>query len=190
MSPIDFVNKVKELFNEAPVATESQVEFVEYTLDNGTTINIDKYEVGGVVTLADGTLAPMGEHILADKSVIVLDENGVIVEIKTPEVEEEMPEEEDASVQEMKDKIAKLEEELASTKGQFEEQSAKLVSQEENANAMYSKFEAAIKDLASAIEGLANTATADPIDAPATFQKIEKKNEKISRFLDMAKKVK
>jgi len=189
MHPIDFVNKVKELFNDAPIATESQVEFVEYTLENGTTINIDKYEVGGIVTLADGTFAPMGEHILADKTIIVLDENGMIVEIKTPEVEEEMPEE-DASVQEMKDKIAKLEEELAATKGQFEEQSAKLVSQEENALAMYSKFEAAIKDLASAIEGLANTATADPIDAPSSFQKIEKKNEKISRFLEMAKKVK
>lgn len=188
MSPIDFVNKVKELFNEAPVAAENQVEFVEYTLENGTTINVDKYEVGGVVTLADGTLAPMGEHILADKSVIVVDENGVIVEIKTPEVEEEMPEVD--AEQELKDKIAKLEEELAATKGQFEEQSARLVSQEESALAMYSKFEAAIKDLASAIEGLANTATADPIDAPSSFQKIEKKNEKISRFLEMAKKVK
>jgi hypothetical protein len=55
---------------------------------------------------------------------------------------------------------------------------------------MYSKFEAAIKDLASAIEGLATTATADPIETPNTFQKIEKKNEKISRFLEMAKKVK
>ena len=188
MHPIDFVNKVKELFNEAPIATESQVEFVEYTLENGTTINIDKYEVGGVVTLADGTFAPMGEHILADKSVIIVDENGVIVEIKTPEVEEEMPEVD--AEQELKEKIAKLEEELAATKGQFEEQSAKLVSQEENALAMYSKFEAAIKDLASAIEGLATTATADPIDAPSSFQKIEKKNEKISRFLEMAKKVK
>jgi hypothetical protein len=68
MSPIDFVNKVKELFNEAPAAAESQVEFVEYTLENGTTINVDKYEVGGVVTLADGTLAPIGEHILADRN--------------------------------------------------------------------------------------------------------------------------
>ncbi len=188
MSPIDFVNKVKELFNEAPIATESQVEFVEYTLENGTTINIDKYEVGGVVTLADGTLAPMGEHILADKSVIVVDENGVIVEIKTPEVEEEMPEVD--AEQELKEKIAKLEEELAATKGQFEAQNAQFAKQEDIVNAMYSKFEAAIKDLASAIEGLANTATADPIDSPASFQKIEKKNEKISRFLEMAKKVK
>jgi hypothetical protein len=72
MHPIDFVNKVKELFNDAPIATESQVEFVEYTLENGTTINVDKYEVGGVVTLADGTFAPMGEHILADKSALII----------------------------------------------------------------------------------------------------------------------
>jgi hypothetical protein len=188
MHPIDFVNKVKELFNDAPIATESQVEFVEYTLENGTTINIDKYEVGGVVTLADGTFAPMGEHILADKTIIVLDENGMIVEIKTPEVEEEMPEVD--AEQELKEKIAKLEEELAATKGQFEAQNAQFAKQEDVVNAMYSKFEAAIKDLASAIEGLATTATADPIETPNTFQKIEKKNEKISRFLEMAKKVK
>ena len=190
MTPIDFVTKVKELFNDAPAATESQVEFVEYTLDNGTTISIDMYEVGGMVTLADGTQAPMGEYILADKTVIVVDEAGAVVEIKVPEVEEEMPEEEDASVLEMKEKIAKLEEELAATKGQFESQVEKFANQEEVAIAMYSKFEAAIKDLASAIEGLANTATADPIDAPASFQKVEKKQEKISRFLEMAKKVK
>ena len=188
MHPIDFVNKVKELFNDAPIATESQVEFVEYTLENGTTINIDKYEVGGVVTLADGTFAPMGEHILADKTIIVLDENGMIVEIKTPEVEEEMPEVD--AEQELKEKIAKLEEELAATKGQFEAQNAQFAKQEDVVNAMYSKFEAAIKDLASAIEGLATTATADPIETPNPFQKIEKKNEKISRFLEMAKKVK
>ena len=188
MTPIDFVTKVKELFNDAPVATESQVEFVEYTLDNGTTINIDKYEVGGMVTLADGTQAPVGEYILADGTSIQVDETGAIIEIASPK-EDAMPEE-DGSVQEMKDKIAKLEEELAATKGQFESQVEKFANQEEVATAMYSKFEAAIKDLASAIEGLANTATADPIDAPASFQKVEKKQEKISRFLEMAKKVK
>ena len=188
MTPIDFVTKVKELFNDAPIATESQVEFVEYTLDNGTTINIDKYEVGGMVTLADGTQAPVGEYILADGTSIQVDETGAIIEIASPK-EDAMPEE-DGSVQEMKDKIAKLEEELAATKLQCESQVAEFAKQEEVATAMYSKFEAAIKDLASAIEGLANTATADPIDAPASFQKVEKKQEKISRFLEMAKKVK
>ena len=188
MTPIDFVTKVKELFNDAPAATESQVEFVEYTLDNGTTINIDKYEVGGMVTLADGTQAPVGEYILADGTSIQVDETGAIIEIASPK-EDAMPEE-DGSVQEMKDKIAKLEEELAATKVQCESQVAQFAKQEEVATAMYSKFEAAIKDLASAIEGLANTATADPIDAPASFQKVEKKQEKISRFLEMAKKVK
>ena len=188
MTPIDFVTKVKELFNDAPAATESQVEFVEYTLDNGTTISIDKYEVGGMVTLADGTQAPMGEYILADGTSIQVDELGAIIEIASPK-EDAMPEV-DGSVQEMKDKIAKLEEELAATKVQCESQVAQFAKQEEVATAMYSKFEAAIKDLVSAIEGLANTATADPIDAPASFQKIEKKQEKISRFLEMAKKVK
>lgn len=188
MTPIDFVTKVKELFNDAPIATESQVEFVEYTLDNGTTISIDKYEVGGMVTLADGTQAPVGEYILADGTSIQVDETGAIIEIASPK-EDAMPEE-DGSVQEMKDKIAKLEEELAATKVQCESQVEQFAKQEETASAMYSKFEAAIKDLASAIEGLANTATADPIDAPASFQKVEKKQEKISRFLEMAKKVK
>ena len=187
MTPIDFVTKVKELFNDAPVATESQVEFVEYTLDNGTTINIDKYEVGGMVTLADGTQAPVGEYILADGTSIQVDETGAIIEIASPK-EDAMPEE-DGSVQEMKDKIAKLEEELAATKVQCESQVAQFAKQEETASAMYSKFEKAIKDLASAIEGLANTATADPIEQPNTFKKIDKSSEKINKFLEMAKKV-
>ena len=188
MSPIDFVNKVKELFNEAPATPENQAKFVEYTLDNGTTISIDKYEIGGMVTLTDGTVAPMGEYKLADGTSIQVDETGAIIEIASPK-EDAMPEE-DASVQEMKDKIAKLEEELAATKVQCEEQTAQFAKQEDIVNAMYSKFEAAIKDLASAIEGLANTATADPIDTPATFKKIDKSTEKMSRFLNMAKNLK
>ena len=190
MNPIDFVNKVKELFNEAPATKESQAKFVEYTLDNGTTVSIDKYEVGGVVTLADGTLAPMGEYILADGTTFKVDEAGVILEISLPKeetIQEVSMQIDEAMVTEMKDKIAKLEEELAMIKEQL---SGEVAKQEEVALSMYSKFESAIKDLASAIEGLANTATADPIDAPSSFQKIEKKNEKINRFLEMAKKVK
>ena len=98
MNAQEAILKIKALFEDAPmtepvVPSEPKVEMMEYSLADGTKVMIDKLEVGGKVTLEDGSNAPTGEHELADGSKVVLDEAGVIVEIEAP-VEEVVPEEE------------------------------------------------------------------------------------------------
>ena len=70
-SPIELLQEVKKLvFQEETATTPS------YSLEDGTKIMIDKLEVGGIVTLEDGTPAPAGEHYLADGTEIILAEGG------------------------------------------------------------------------------------------------------------------
>lgn len=68
---------------------QASVQLSEYSLADGTKIMVSDLAVGGTVTLEDGTPAPVGEHTLADGSIIVLSEGGVIAEVKMPEAPEE-----------------------------------------------------------------------------------------------------
>jgi hypothetical protein len=66
----------------------------ESKLMDGTRIftDADAFVVGSAVQIetAEGMMpAPMGEHTLEDGNIIIVDEAGVITEIKTPEAEEE-----------------------------------------------------------------------------------------------------
>ena len=57
-----------------------------YTLADGTPIEVSELVLGGTVIVGDGP-APAGEHILSDGQTIVVDENGVITEIRPVSVE-------------------------------------------------------------------------------------------------------
>jgi hypothetical protein len=57
-----------------------------YTLADGTPVEISELVLGGTVIVGDGP-APAGEHTLSDGQTIVVDENGVITEIKPAGVE-------------------------------------------------------------------------------------------------------
>jgi hypothetical protein len=59
-----------------------------YTLADGTPIEVSELVLGGTVIVGDGP-APAGEHILSDGQTIVVDENGVITEIRPVAVEVE-----------------------------------------------------------------------------------------------------
>ncbi len=80
MSPQEALLKIKAMFAEATIepsvdAPEVAVaNFAEYVLASGVKVMVDKLEVGGKVTLLDEAgnevPAPVGEHTLADGSVI------------------------------------------------------------------------------------------------------------------------
>jgi hypothetical protein len=69
-----------------PKATESKM--MEAKLKDGTIVEVTELMVGGIVTI-EGVAAPIGEHMLEDGTMIVLGDNGVIMEIK-PAMEEEV----------------------------------------------------------------------------------------------------
>ena len=193
MTTLEAINKIKQMFAEAgelPVASAEPLQsFAEYVLKSGAKVMIDKYEIGGKVTLVDDagneTPAPAGEHELADGSVMVLDEASTIIEIKVPEVE--MPEEvavEPAPIEEdmMKKKIEEMQKQLDEIKMAYD---AKLASQE-------AKFSKGMSDISDVLVQLLSTPSANATEAPKEKfnQHVEKKEDKISRFLEFAKSIK
>ena len=167
MNAKDAIMQIRALFEdmpqvEAPAPVEAPIEevpvtFAEYSLMDGTKVMISELAIGGEVTLADGTPAPMGEHQLADGTQIELDETSKIVSIETPEVEAEIADETPA---EMGNKIdEKMADEIAA-----------LVSENENLKTQVAQLEAKVKNgfsqVAELIEALTKTPNAEPIAQP------------------------
>ena len=197
MTTLEAINKIKQMFAEAgelPMASvEPTQSFAEYSLKSGAKVMIDKLEVGGKVSLVDEagveTPAPAGEHELIDGSVIVLDEASTILEIKAPMAEmpeaPEGPEDEaPAPVAEdlMKKKIEEMQKQLDEIKMSYD---AKLASQE-------LKFSKGISDISDVLVQILNTPSANATEQPKDKFNVhvEKKEDKISRFLDFAKSIK
>jgi hypothetical protein len=78
------------------------VKMMDAKLKDGTLVQVTELAVGGIVTIA-GAQAPVGEHMLEDGTIIVVGDNGAIMEIKpaeeaaNPAVAEEPPMMEDMS---------------------------------------------------------------------------------------------
>jgi hypothetical protein len=106
MNAKEIIEKLKITFNElvknaevVPPTTPSAIPSVENKmsiakLKDGTEIEITELQVGGVVTIA-GTPAPIGEHEMEDGTILVVGDNGAILEIKmadgsTPPMVEDM----------------------------------------------------------------------------------------------------
>jgi FtsZ-binding cell division protein ZapB len=190
-SPIELLHEVKKL-----VFQEETIPAPAYSLEDGTKILIDKLEVGGVVTLENGTPAPAGEHTLADGTMVVLGEGGVIAEIKPKEVEEdkveieiESAEDKKSDIEEMKEKIKKMEDELNAGKDKmsaFEVDYSAL----KDASA---KAQEGLQALIALVETLVNVPSQAPAEVPNGFKKhsASTKEDKIrsySQFVSQFKK--
>jgi len=84
MNPKEIIEKLRLTFAELTGnATEQPVSLAKAMLKDGTEVEVTDLAVGGIVTIS-GAPAPVGEHELEDGTIIVLGENGVIMEIKPP----------------------------------------------------------------------------------------------------------
>ena len=173
MNAQEAILKIKALFedNAAPVeeveaeetkVEETKVEMAEYSLMDGTKVEISALEVGGSVTI-EGQPAPAGDHELMDGTEITLDENGKIIAIET-KVMEVSPE---AEVEAKDDKKM---EEMAE---QFNASIAELVEakrvSDEKVLELEKKVQQGFAQVAELIEALSNTPSADPIQKPNSF---------------------
>jgi len=174
MNPKEALKQIRALFEEmpqvvepvvpvAPVAPEvTKVEMAEYSLVDGTKVMISALEIGGMVELADGTPAPIGEHQLMDGTSITVDELGAIVEISSPkeDVVEVEPVAPAAPVPPAQDTTAMAEElkaEFAEQKNQLEAKIAELES----------KVKQGFAQVAELVEALSNTPTTEPTQKAA-----------------------
>ena len=190
-SPIELLQEVKKL-----VFQEETMPAPSYSLEDGTKILIDKLEIGGVVTLEDGTPAPVGEHTLADGTMIVLGEGGVIAEIKPKEVEDdkveieiESAEDKKPDMEEMKEKIAKIEEELNAGKNKMSAFEVDYSALKEAS----AKAQEGLQALIALVETLVNVPSQEPAEVPNGFKKhsASTKEDKIrsySQFVSQFKK--
>lgn len=195
MNAQEAILKIKALFEDnvapveveaevAPMVEETKVEMAEYSLMDGTKVEISALEIGGSVTLADGSVAPMGEHELMDGTQITLDENGIIIAIES-KVEEVLPEV-DTEVEASKEEDKKL----AEMAEQFEAKFAELVEAKEAAEQKVLDLENKVKEgfaqVADLIMALSNVPTADPIQKPNGFSEFvsnkDIKEERLSKY--------
>ena len=178
MNAQEAILKIKALFedNAAPVkedeadmtkVEETKVEMAEYSLMDGTKVEISALEVGGLVTI-EGQPAPTGDHELMDGTQITLDENGKItaIEVKvveaSPEVDTEVEagaDYKDKKMQEMAEQFEAMIAELTETKNVSD---AKVLDLE-------NKVKQGFAQVAELIEALSNTPSEDPIKKPNSF---------------------
>ena len=178
MNAQEAILKIKALFedNAAPVkedeviepkVEETKVEMAEYSLMDGTKVEISALEIGGLVTI-EGQPAPAGDHELMDGSEITLDENGKITAIETKVVEASP--EVDTEVEAGADYKDKKMQEMAE---QFEAKIAELIEAKNVSDAKVLDLENKVKQgfaqVAELIEALSNTPSEDPIKKPNSF---------------------
>lgn len=126
MKPNKVIEKIKDVLN-----LNEEVKLEQAKLENGTIIEADSYEAGKevfIVTDDEKVAMPVGEYELEDATVLVVEEEGVIAEMRkaTEEKEEEEVEEElkddgkEAEVADwagMEKRIKNLEDAIADLKG-------------------------------------------------------------------------
>jgi len=171
MNPKEALQQIRALFEDmpqvaAPVApvepTVTKVEMAEYSLVDGTKVQISALEVGGMVQMADGTPAKMGEYQLMDGTSIQVDEMGAIVEIASPKEDTivEEPVAPAAPVAPAQDTTAMAEE----LKAEFAEQKSQL---EAKIAELENKVKQGFAQVAELVEALSNTPTAEPTQKSA-----------------------
>ena len=186
MNPIELLAQVKKL-----VFQEETMPEPGYTLEDGTKIMVSALEVGGIVTLEDGSPAPVGEHTLADGTEIILAEGGVIAEIKPKEVEgpeasveiesgKDMQEKKDEEKEKMYSKFSEIESRIAASEQSF----SALQSDYNTMKTAFAKQSEAMQGLIQLVDTLVNVPSQAPAEVPNNFKKVsvETKADRIRNY--------
>lgn len=157
MKPTEMLKEIKSLLGielSAEVeaqAEETKVELAQMTLENGTVIEAEEFapefEVF-IITEEDKIALPVGEYELEDGRILVVEEEGIIKEIKaeSPEVEVEVEAAEEEMGYVKKEELAAVVEEI---KAMIDELKAGMKEKEEMA-AEAAEVEAKVKEELSA----------------------------------------
>ena len=156
---MEAIDKIKEILGMVEVVNENDptpaelseakehMKFEEATLEDGTIISADQFEVGSEVFIVvedERQAMPIGEYAFADGTLLVVEEEGIIAQIgaveeeevveesKTEELSEPNTDTKDALVQaigvleNLVQEFASLKEEVKSFKTEAEENKAKV----------------------------------------------------------------
>ena len=182
---METLNKIKVLLGmEQEVTKEElseaaeQMKFEDITLEDGTIVSADALEVGATVFIMveeEKQPLPVGEYALADGSLLVVAEEGIIAEIKAvEEAEEEAPAEEMQEADNSKDALIEaigvlenLVQEFATIKTEFNTLKEKYESVQEEAKELETKveeFEKVGEEIKPSPEGNFNRVELSPLE--------------------------
>jgi len=163
---------------EAAPVEEVKVEMAMMRLANGVMIEAESFEAGQNVFLVgedeEKVAAPVGEHELEDGRVLVIEEEGVIAEIREAAAEEEEAPEVEVEVEQAADEEEEMsyvtKEEFESDIGEIKEMIAAMMPQEEEMSVEEPKVEMSIDEAPAA-----KKVAAAPVEKKAEFNRLEKK---------------
>jgi len=107
MKSTEILNKIKTFLGEEAIEqdtqlTEEALELAQLKLENGTVLEAESFESGNeifILTEDDKVAVPKGEYLMEDGNMLVVEEEGIIKEIKAEE--EQVEEEEEVEEEEM-----------------------------------------------------------------------------------------
>ena len=118
--------KSNEMLNQVKILLGMEVKLEQMKLENGTVLEAEKFESGNeifIVTEDERIALPIGEYELENGMVLVIEEEGLIKEVKSSESEEapEVEVEVEAKEEEKEEMGYATKEELAEVKSMIEE---------------------------------------------------------------------
>lgn len=122
------------MLNQVKTLLGVEVKLEQMKLENGTVLEADKFEAGNeifIVTEDEKVALPVGEYVLEDGQTLVIEEDGIIKEMKSENEEEEVEVEVEAEEEEKEEMGYATKEELAEVKSMIEEIKAMLEPKEE-----------------------------------------------------------
>jgi uncharacterized short protein YbdD (DUF466 family) len=160
--------------------TAAPVKMMEAKLLDGTIVEVTELAVGGIVTI-EGVPAPVGEHTLESGDMIVLGDNGVIMEIKPKKEDEVSVEVEVPVVEDMSAKFAAFEsatnEKFTAYESKFAQYEAKLVQANKVIEGLMQISKMLVEAPQSAPDAGVKTSNAfadQKLDAKSEFEKFSK----------------
>jgi len=159
MKANDMLNKIKTIIGGIELTEEvKEVQLAEMKLQNGTVVEAEEFKKDEAIFIKsdDERIAmPVGEYVLEDGKLLVVEEEGIIADMR--DVSDDVPAKEEASEEEVKEEMA--EEEL----------------DEEAAVYDWEGMEKRIKNLEDAIADL----KADKVDAPKEVEATEELSKEV-----------
>ena len=149
------------MLNEIKTLLNIEVKLEEMKLENGTVVSAEAFEKGKeifIVTDDEKIAMPVGEYILEDGRLVVVEEEGVIADVR--EVSDEVPAKEEEDGEEITEDLAEekeemsyaTKEELAEVKTMVEEIKAMLEPKEEMSEEVKEEVVEEVKEELSAVK--------------------------------------
>ena len=150
--------KANQMLNEIKTLLNIEVKLEEQKLENGTVVSAEAFEKGKeifIVTDDEKVAMPVGEYILEDGRLLVVEAEGVIADVR--EVSDEVPAKEEEETEDLEEEVKEemsyaTKEELAEVKTMVEEIKAMLEPKEEMSEEVKEEIVEEVKEELSAVK--------------------------------------